>query len=352
MTHRAHCREVCVLKPLRIVLLGSLPPPAGGTTLLFEQLVTLLRPRGELSLSVIDTGPRGALARARALARLAVALPGADVIALHASPPGIARIGPSLLRAGRPLIVRVFGGSLDLALTTGEERTRARLARVVEGAARVLVETDQVAAWLRANRSAVRASIQRNSRVVPKAPPAPPPGSKRFAFVGTVSEEKGALELAAAMRICAIEGVTLDVFGACANAAVRAALERAPGVRIRGELPNHRVGDALAVADALVLPTHHEAEGHPGAILEAFAAARAVIATRHRAIPEIVEHERNGLLIPLGDARALADAMLRIASDRELAARLGAAGFERAREFDAAIWAERFVAACREVVSC
>ncbi len=244
-------------------------------------------------------------------------------------------------------MVRIFGGSLDLALTTGDERTQRRLGRVVDGAACVLVETDHVAAWLREHRGSVRTAIHRNSRALPTAQPAPPPGNRRFAFVGQVSEVKGALELAAAMRICSLEGVTLDVYGACPDGAVRAALERAPGVRIRGELPNQRIADALASVDALVLPTRHEAEGHPGVILEAFVAGRAVIATRHRAIPEIVEHERNGLLVPVGDTRALAEAMLRLASDRDLAARLGAAGFARAREFDAAVWAERFVATCR-----
>ena len=336
------------MKPLRLLLLGSLPPPAGGTTLLFAQLVEALRRRSDVALSVIDTGARGAASRAVALARTLAALPRADVISLHASPPGIARAGPLLLRAGVPLVVRVFGGSLDLALTQGPARQRERLARVVDGAARVLVETDHVAAWLGANRPNARVAILRNSRAIPSAPPASPPGAKRFVFVGQVSEAKGARELAAAMEIAAPHGVTLDVYGACSEPAMRELLTRAPGLRVHGEVANARVPTLLAAADALVLPTRHAAEGHPGVILEAFAAGRAVIATRHRAIPELVAHEQNGLLVPMGDVPALAAALVRLASDRELAARLGTSAFASAREFDAEIWTERFVAVCRE----
>ena len=339
------------MKPLRLLLLGSLPPPAGGTTLLFAQLVARLRVRPDIELRVVDTGARGLGARALGFARAAAGLAWADVVSLHASPPGIARAGPLLLRGGRSVVVRVFGGSLDLELADSKLPYRERLERTLAGAARVLVETDQVASWLRANRPELRVAIQRNSRVLPPTPPAAPPGRRRFVFLGQVSEAKGVRELAAAMRSAAASGATLDAYGAVIDEAARAELAAAPCVRVHPEVANERVPALLTAADALVLPTKHFAEGHPGAILEAFAAGRTVIATRHRAIPELVEHERTGLLVPAGDSRALAEAIVRLAGDSALAARLGAAAFARAREFDAAVWADAFVARCREVVA-
>jgi glycosyltransferase involved in cell wall biosynthesis len=248
-------------------------------------------------------------------------------------------------------VVRVFGGALDLDLGAPASPERARLARVVDGAARVLVETDYVAAWLREHHPSARVAIQRNSRALPPAAPAPPPGRKRFVFVGEVSDAKGARELASAMRSAAASGATLDVYGPSRDEAARAVLAAAPSVRMHGEVPNERVPALLAAADALVLPTQHVAEGHPGAILEAFASGRCAIATRHRAIPELVEHERTGLLVPVGDAAALASAIVRLAGDAALCARLGSAAFERARGFDAAAWADHFLAVCREVAA-
>jgi glycosyltransferase involved in cell wall biosynthesis len=327
------------------LLLGTLPPPLGGTTLLFEQLVRRLRTDSSLRVYVVDTGARGPLGRATALGRFGAALPRCDVIALHASPPGIARAGPWLLRCGRPLVVRVFGGSLDADLAGGGGES---LERALAGAARVLVETDFVAEWLAKNRPSVRVAIQRNSRELAGEAHDPPPAAKHFVFAGSVSEVKGVGELLVAMQELAREGVTLEVIGPCADADLRERLARAPGTRFLGEQPNARVVEALANARALVLPTRHPAEGHPGAILEAFAAGRAAIATRFRAIPELVTPE-TGLLVPPGDVSALAAAMRTLASDDALAARLGAAALEAARAYDAAIWARRFVDVCREV---
>lgn len=50
------------------------------------------------------------------------------------------------------------------------------------------------------------------------------------------------------------------------------------------------------------------------------------IGTNIRGCCEAVIHERNGLLVPLGDVQALAGAIIRILADHELAARMSEAG--------------------------
>jgi glycosyltransferase involved in cell wall biosynthesis len=60
--------------------------------------------------------------------------------------------------------------------------------------------------------------------------------------------------------------------------------------------------------------------------MEAMAAEIPVIASAVGGIPELVEHGRNGLLVPPGDDAALADALLRVLGDRALADELAAAG--------------------------
>jgi glycosyltransferase involved in cell wall biosynthesis len=66
-----------------------------------------------------------------------------------------------------------------------------------------------------------------------------------------------------------------------------------------------------------------------------------VVTTRHGGIPEFVAPGETALLVPEGDADALAEALIRVLADRELASRLGAAGPALAARFDATAMAER-----------
>lgn len=66
--------------------------------------------------------------------------------------------------------------------------------------------------------------------------------------------------------------------------------------------------------DVMVMPSLQEA--FPLACLEAMAAGRPVIASRVGGLPEMVEDGRTGLLVPPGDARAVAEALRRISPIR------------------------------------
>jgi len=80
----------------------------------------------------------------------------------------------------------------------------------------------------------------------------------------------------------------------------------------------------LARADAFVLASSRE--GFSLATIEAMLAGVPVIATKSGGPQEIVEHEVTGLLIPTGDATALAEAVSRLTDDAALAGRLANAG--------------------------
>ena len=69
-------------------------------------------------------------------------------------------------------------------------------------------------------------------------------------------------------------------------------------------------------------------EGTPVALIEAMAAAKAVVATRVGGVADVVEHERTGLLVPPENRKALADAILRLAGTPDERLRMGAAGRE------------------------
>lgn len=97
------------------------------------------------------------------------------------------------------------------------------------------------------------------------------------------------------------------------------------------------VASVLAGSDAFVLPTLRDQ--FPTVLLEAMAAALPVISTTVDGVPEIVEHERTGLLVPPENPASLTAAIERLVSDTPLRRRLGEAGRRRVRAtFSATQW--------------
>lgn len=79
-----------------------------------------------------------------------------------------------------------------------------------------------------------------------------------------------------------------------------------------------------ALMDVLVLPSHRE--GFPRTPMEASLMGIPCVVTDVRGCREAVAHGQNGLVVPLGDAHALAEAVLSILEDPDLAQRLGETG--------------------------
>jgi len=149
-----------------------------------------------------------------------------------------------------------------------------------------------------------------------------------LAFAGRLTRAK-ALEVAFA-AVDELEDVSLLVAG---DGEEREALEALAGPRVRflGLLPRERVLEVLAAADAVVLSSSWE--NFPHALVEALAVGSPVVATRVGGVPEIVEDEVNGLLVPPGDPAALAAAVRRFFADEELRVRLTAGAAPSARRF-------------------
>jgi glycosyltransferase involved in cell wall biosynthesis len=111
-------------------------------------------------------------------------------------------------------------------------------------------------------------------------------------------------------------------------------------VRLLGVRPDARA--LCAQFDVFVMPSR--SEGLPVALLEAMALSRPIVATTAGGIPEVVRDGETALLVPPGDPAALAEAILRLLNDVDLAARLGAAAAEVAkRDWSARSTAERLI---------
>jgi glycosyltransferase involved in cell wall biosynthesis len=90
------------------------------------------------------------------------------------------------------------------------------------------------------------------------------------------------------------------------------------------------VGNVLAATDVFVLPSL--SEGVPLALLEAMMAARPIVATAVGEVPTVLDGGRAGVLVPPGDAAALATAIAGVLSNPARASQLASAAAARAAE--------------------
>lgn len=89
------------------------------------------------------------------------------------------------------------------------------------------------------------------------------------------------------------------------------------GVEFNGAVPHAEVAEWFDRADILV--NSSRIDNMPHSLIEAFAAGTPVVSTPAGGIPYVLEHERNGLFVDADDPAAMADAVLRLLNDPELA---------------------------------
>jgi len=162
------------------------------------------------------------------------------------------------------------------------------------------------------------------------APVRPLPERPMALFVGVLEPYKNVDGLAEAWRRVAelVPEAKLVIVG---KGSQRGVVERL-GVEHHAELAPERIAAQLDSATVLVLPSRYEGLGR--VVIEAFARGRGVIASRAGGILDLIEDGREGLLVDPEDTDALADALVRVLSDRALAERLGAAAHVRFPEWN------------------
>jgi glycosyltransferase involved in cell wall biosynthesis len=195
-----------------------------------------------------------------------------------------------------------------------------------------------------------RARIDRIPSGVELPPAAPrPPRPERPWTVGTLAaltpQKDPETWIRTVRTVAAGDPAIRFVWAGAGNLAGRVEVAvRESGLRDRVDLPGFLddPGPFWAGIDVFFLPSAFEALGT--VLLDALARGIPVVATRAGGIPEVVRDGREALLAPVGDAPALARAIVRLRDDPDLARRLAAAGPERARDFEIGAVVDRIVA--------
>jgi glycosyltransferase involved in cell wall biosynthesis len=157
------------------------------------------------------------------------------------------------------------------------------------------------------------------------AQPALTAGTPLIGTIGRLAEQKDHATLLEAARL-----LPEAQFVLVGDGELRGELERRAGENVQFTGARDDVPELLASFDVYAQPSLFE--GLCVAVLEAQAAEVPVIATPVGGVRDTVVHEETGLVVPVGDAHALAAAVERLLDDQQLAARLADEAGRRVRE--------------------
>lgn len=317
------------------------------------------------------------LADLRALNRLVQVMRRERFTVVHTHTPKPGLLGQLAARiAGVPIVVNTLHGfyfhdgmkpalrhfyiMLEKIAAGCSDRILSQNAEDIATAQRTGICTEQQITYLgngidirRFDRNRITAARQETLRHELQLDPAHPV----IGFVGRLVAEKGIHELLqAAKTLLTSHPKTQFLFVGPIDTekgdAVTPAVAAAYGIEqaciftgIRQDMP-----ELYALMDLFVLPSHRE--GFPRAPMEAAAMGVPCIATDIRGCREAVIHGQNGLLTPLGDVGALAQAMVTLLNNPTQAIALGQAGRRLAEErFDEALVFEQVKRTYRELLS-
>jgi len=341
-------------RPLRILLLGTMEPPTGGTSVaMILMREELKRIPGVEALSINTAGIRGnpliGIWRFfSVIHQLFRAVPRCDVVSAHMATSGLFLMGPMAALFAflyrKPLIIRKFAGK-DF-LDYGWLRSRLSLWSVRRSDL-ALFETQNLerlyskmgfrrVKWFANNRPMIRPELE----AIPRQ------RCRRFLYLGQLRLGKGMPEIIAAAERFGPE-IEVDIYGISGFDIPEGYFDGLKRVKYRGFAAD--AVTTLAQYDCLLLPTYLESEGYPGVVFEAYSVGIPLIITRWKALPEIVD-ETSGILIPPRNADALYEAMKRLVEDADLYQRLCEGVKAKRLEFDTATLTRKFVGWCRELV--
>lgn len=239
----------------------------------------------------------------------------------------LGRVARPLLRS--PRAARWLGVAPD---ATAIAARRARVWHALGEADLVIAVTEfQRRLFLRRGFPPARMVLNRLGVDAPATtrPPRPPdPAELRLIYLAQIVPHKGAHLLIEAVNRLRVgrRAVRLRVYGDLGAAPpytrrLQALVAGNPAIEFMGPVAHAQVGDCLAEADALVMPSLWP-ENSSLAVLEALAAGRPAVVARSGALPELIRDGVDGLTFESGDAGALTAVLQRLLDAPALSAEL------------------------------
>jgi glycosyltransferase involved in cell wall biosynthesis len=139
------------------------------------------------------------------------------------------------------------------------------------------------------------------------------PFTKKFVFISRILPCKGVGEIIEVAKQLPKDYI-VDFYGPINNDFYSDTYFADTPINYCGIIPDEVIS-TIKKYDIMLLPTHCYGEGYPGTIIESLSVGVPVITTLFNAIPEIIEDELNGRLVPIKNSDALLKAMLSFSED-------------------------------------
>lgn len=251
------------------------------------------------------------------------------VVHIHGSRLGLAWLIPHAAACGVPVVYSDHG-AIETAGRAGAPRRAQHLVAASAFTCHSRVAAEALSARLSSPRPvAITRAIVPGPTSGSMASPGNPGATVRMVYLGRLDARKGVDVLLRALALVVQQepGVELTIAG---DGAARPGLEALADelglhavVTFRGRFAHEALAEVLEGADVVVHPSLEE--GLPVAVLEGMAYGKVVVATAVGGTPDVITTGENGMLVPPGDAAALAEALLTVVRDLALRARLAAA---------------------------
>lgn len=232
------------------------------------------------------------------------------------------------LWCGARIVFHVHGGGFSEFFRSSPAAAQSSIRRLMGRVDRVVALSPEWATRLSEIAPAAVITVVPN----PVNMPTGVPGAKlnRCWFAGRLTAEKGVFDLVEAIDILQREAVVAEwvLAGEGDDGRLQAAVEALPQpdmVKLPGWLEKAEMDSLQRESRVFCLPSH--VEGFPMALLQAMSHGAACVVTPVGGVPDVVNHGKNGLVVPVSNPRALADSLRRVLGDECLSAQLG----ERAR---------------------
>lgn len=335
---------------MRILFIGPMPPPVGGATVLFKQLIDDIKSTGDEEIILINTtGGKGLINYISRILKiiflLTTNISKADVVSFHSSISGAVKIGVVVhvfcLIFNKKWSFRGFGGNYNKWYENTGFLNRCLFNHTVLSANLVLFETKESVNYFRLKTNS-RVEWYPNSRKIERQylDSVVRTQARKFIFLGHVKETKG-IKLILKMASGMPEDISIDIYGPLLDGMHVSDFDNT-SVRYCGSIPSDMVNTVLKKYDVLLFPTFYDGEGYPGVILEAYACGLPVITSRWRNIPEIVDAS-SGILIEPKNIQELKSAVMYLYNSNEVYMNLCKGVKIKVMEFDSVIWSELFV---------
>ncbi|CAH1535403.1 putative Glycos_transf_1 domain-containing protein [Vibrio owensii] len=221
-----------------------------------------------------------------------------DVVIGNAAINFLKYISPILLiitkLSNKKYVLRKFGGNLDRQYDDASFLAKKSFDFTFKYSDLIFVETKMIQQYLRSKTSRDIHLFPNNRKSSVDSPKVK--NNNKYVFISQIKKEKGINEVFAANKFLKNK---IYSFGPIHDNDIELD-EYYLGVVKPTDVPS-----ILNNSSLLILPTYWEGEGYPGIILEALASGVPVISTNYRAIPEIIDDKKSGILLDNGNYEEL-----------------------------------------------